>query len=262
MYRPINPDYYGCDCDKYNPNCRCHPKKKATPAPAGDRYYVEDTEEGWGVFDRTTGRPVAGPSIDRGVIDRICASRNQGLIAEQGRQQSAPAGDDAAAWTYDEDGPFDESFFWDVMSDIPEHCQHGPKFFAYRAAAQRAAQLHALGLADPPKPKDCPTCHNTGVVMDHTVPNGIAIKSTHCPDCGRRQVAMNEADPPGARRVDIGDEFRDAAIDLREASYDALNNHKFETEREKKSFDRMCGAILRFNDAERALAAREPRTLR
>lgn len=40
-------------------------------------YYVRDTEEGWGCFRRSDGKPVAGPSSDWGIIVRICTERNR-----------------------------------------------------------------------------------------------------------------------------------------------------------------------------------------
>jgi cytochrome c5 len=50
------------------------------------------------------------------------------------------------------------------------------------------AALAAIG--DRLLPPNCDTCHNTGMVT-RGIPNGIAVVSTACPDCGRRQVAMN-----------------------------------------------------------------------
>ena len=38
----------------------------------------------------------------------------------------------------------------------------------------------------------CTKRHNTGIVTE-SIPNGIAVKSEICPNCGRRSIAMNHS---------------------------------------------------------------------
>lgn len=51
------------------------------------------------------------------------------------------------------------------------------------------------------------------------------------------------------------EELYTAAIELRDASYLALNNHKFQSAREKQSFDRFCCAIADFDVVDRKYRA-------
>lgn len=59
----------------------------------------------------------------------------------------------------------------------------------------------------------------------------------------------------------IWDAFVGAAITLRDAGYNALNNHKFETEQQKRSFDHLCHALTRFNTIHRELRSRQTQGL-
>lgn len=48
------PGYYGCDCDKYNPDCRCYPRT-AKPVPPGNALREAVARASW------ESKPTFGP---------------------------------------------------------------------------------------------------------------------------------------------------------------------------------------------------------